>query len=117
MITGGWGGANLKNHPARPSPTSTGFECLEKIESQQHHEMLHFSDIPSHYGEENNEEKSPSSELDQSDKEYEECKVTGGQGMLDSMAFEESHNSLYLKRGETLQIIDTFECVDAFIND
>ena len=37
--------------------------------------------------------------------------------MIDSMAFDENPNSIYLQRGETLKIIDTFECIDAFIND
>lgn len=33
------------------------------------------------------------------------------------MAFDENPNSVCLHRGETLKIIETFECVDAFIND
>ncbi len=33
------------------------------------------------------------------------------------MAFDENPNSVCLHRGETLQIVETFECVDAFIND
>ena len=37
--------------------------------------------------------------------------------MIDSMAFDENPNSICLQRGETLQIVETFECVDAFIND
>jgi hypothetical protein len=37
--------------------------------------------------------------------------------MIDSMAFDENPNSVYLQRGESLKIIETFECVDAFIND
>jgi hypothetical protein len=37
--------------------------------------------------------------------------------MIDSMAFDENPNSIYLQRGETFKIIETFECVDAFIND
>ena len=32
------------------------------------------------------------------------------------MAFDENPNSIYLQRGEILKIIDTFECIDAFIN-
>ncbi len=33
------------------------------------------------------------------------------------MTFDENLNSLCLHRGESLKIIETFECVDAFIND